>query len=202
MIFQHTVEAVLNGTKTQTRRVVKENQDLWFDEGNYVVYENGRAKYRVGNTYAVQPGRCKKAVARIRITDIRQELKRLESSRKATSRKQDRQIKSTMKRFGTLYKNLVFHPRAGEGFLNLQSDLQLRAEELIHNMNEDSSRLMVKRKLFSRKGGLSVLECEFAYRGRVYWRRGADGKTHVLAIGTKNTQAKDLAYLESLQWEK
>lgn len=73
MIFQHTVEAVLNGTKTQTRRVVKENQDLWFDEGNYVVYENGRAKYRVGNTYAVQPGRCKKAVARIRITDIRQE---------------------------------------------------------------------------------------------------------------------------------
>lgn len=73
MIFQHTVEAVLNGTKTQTRRVVKENQDLWFDDGNYVVYENGRVKYRVGQTYAVQPGRCKKAVARIRITDIRQE---------------------------------------------------------------------------------------------------------------------------------
>jgi len=132
------------------------------------------------------------------VTHIRQELKRLESSRKATSRKQDKQIKSTMKRFRTLYKNLEFHPRAAEGFLSLQSDLQLRAEELIHNMNEDSSRITVKRKLFSKKGTRPVLEYEFAYRGRIYWKRGADEKVQILAIGTKNTQAKDLAYLESL----
>ena len=132
------------------------------------------------------------------VTHIRQELERLESSRKATSRKQDRQIKSTMKRFRTLYKNLEFHPRAAEGFLNLQSDLQLRAEELIHKINEDSNRLTVKRKLFSKKGALPVLECEFAYRGRVYWKHSADGKPQILAIGTKNTQAKDLAYLQTL----
>jgi hypothetical protein len=130
------------------------------------------------------------------VTHIRQELGRLESSRKATSRKQDRQIKSTMKRFRTLYKNLEFSPRAAEGFLNLESDFQLRAEELIHNMNEDSGRLTVKRKLFSKKGGRPVLECEFAYRGRIYWKRGPDGKAQILAIGTKNTQVKDLAYLE------
>ena len=130
------------------------------------------------------------------ITDIRQELKRLESYRKATSRKQDKQIKNTMKRFETLYKNLEFHPRVAEGFLNLQSDLHLRAEELIHVMNEDSSRLTVKRKVFSKKGDFPVLECEFAYRGRIYWKRRPDGRAQVLAIGTKNTQAKDLAYLK------
>ena len=132
------------------------------------------------------------------VTHLGQELERLESSRTATSKKQDKQIKSGMKRFKTLYKNLKFHPRAVEGFLNLQGELQLRAEELIHNMNEDSSRLTVKRKVFSKKGSLPVLESEFAYRGRIYWKRGADGKAQILAIGTKKTQAKDLAYLESL----
>ena len=46
------------------------------------------------------------------VANLRQELERLESSRKAPSRKQDKQIKSAMKRFRTLYKNLEFHPRA------------------------------------------------------------------------------------------
>lgn len=132
------------------------------------------------------------------LTHIRQELERLESSRKAAPRKQEKQIKNTMKRFRTLYKNLEFHPRAAEGFLSLQGDLQLRAEEFIHNMNEDKSRLTVKRKVFSKKGASPAFESEFAYRGRLYWKRGADGKTQILAIGTKNTQAKELAYLENL----
>jgi len=132
------------------------------------------------------------------VTHLGQELERMESSRKTTSKKQDKQIKSSMKRFKTLYKNLKFHPRAVEGFLNLQGELQLRAEELIHNMNEDSGRLTVKRKVFSKKGSLPVLESEFAYRGRIYWKRNSDGKTQILAIGTKKTQTKDLAYLESL----
>lgn len=132
------------------------------------------------------------------VTHLGQELERMESSQKATSKKQDKQIKSSMKRFKTLYKNLKFHARAVEGFLNLQGELQLRAEELIHNMNEDSSRLTVKRKVFSKKGSLPVLESEFAYRGRIYWKRNSDGKAQVLAIGTKKSQTKDLAYLESL----
>ncbi|NVM56575.1 MAG: hypothetical protein HWN51_00425, partial [Desulfobacterales bacterium] len=86
------------------------------------------------------------------VAHLRQELERLESSRKAPSGKQNRQINSTMKRFRTLYKNLEFHARAAEGFLSLESDLQLRAEEFIHNMNEDSSRITVRRKVFSKKG--------------------------------------------------
>lgn len=53
MIFFHTADKVLSGEKTQTRRL----------KGNYAV----------GKTYSVQPGRGKKAVARIRITLIRRE---------------------------------------------------------------------------------------------------------------------------------
>jgi hypothetical protein len=86
-----------------------------------------------------------------------------------------------------------------EGFVSLQGDLQLRVEEVIHTMNQDSDRLSVKRKVFAKKGALPVFESEFGYRGRIYWKRAEDGKVHVLAIGTKNTQSKDLAYLERLQ---
>jgi hypothetical protein len=136
------------------------------------------------------------------VTGLGQELEHLESSQKATSKKQQKQVKGTMKRFTTLYKNLEFDPRAVEGFLNLPNELHLRAEEFIHNMNEDSSTLTVRRKVFSKKGALPVLECEFAYRGRIYWRLRADGKAQILAIGSKNTQAKDLAYLERLLREQ
>jgi predicted nucleic acid-binding Zn-ribbon protein len=130
---------------------------------------------------------------------LKEELERLESSRKVSAKKATKQVDSVMKRFRTLYKSLEFDPRAVEGFLHLEGDLQLKAEECIHNLNEDSSRLAVRRKVFSGKGALPVLESDFAYKGRIYWRREADGKTRVLAIGTKNTQAKDLAYLETLE---
>ena len=129
---------------------------------------------------------------------LQHELKRIESSRKTPSKKQRKQIDTNMKRFKTLYKNLEFHHRAVEGFLNLPSDLQLRAEEFIHNTNEDSTRLSVKRKVFSKKGTVPVFECEFAYRGRIYWKPAGSGKTQILVIGTKHTQTKDLAYLEGL----
>ena len=129
---------------------------------------------------------------------LRQELQEIDSSRKTSSKKQRKKTSTAMKRFRTLYKNLDFHERAIEGFLGLETDLELRAEELIHNLSIDSSRLIVKRKVFARTGTLPVLESEFAYKGRLYWRQREDGKIEVLAIGTKNSQGKDLGYLESL----
>jgi hypothetical protein len=89
--------AILDGRKTMTRRLVKTGDvelvrpelpgDRVFFHSNtmYVKYPatetreitavetNGRLKWRVGQTYAVQPGRTKSGVGRIRITDIRQE---------------------------------------------------------------------------------------------------------------------------------
>ena len=75
MIFQHTIEAVLSGKKTQTRRVVKAGQEatLWDSAIVLVTMGNGSAKYALGGEYAVQPGRGKKSVARIVVTAIRQE---------------------------------------------------------------------------------------------------------------------------------
>jgi len=127
---------------------------------------------------------------------LQEESERLQSTQKAFTKSRAKQIESTMKRFRALYKNLEFHDRAIEGFLNLQSELQLKAEECIHNINADESRLSVKRKVFAGKGALPAFECDFAYRGRIYWKKTADGRTEILAIGTKNTQAKDLAYVK------
>jgi hypothetical protein len=80
MIFQHTWASVLNGTKTQTRRLVKPGQELtlvglWPTTGTprYGVTAGLRMIYAEGQTYAVQPGRGQKSVARVRITNIRRE---------------------------------------------------------------------------------------------------------------------------------
>lgn len=85
---------MLDGTKTQTRRLVSENRvsdmELARDASEWpdlnvkipkvisAVFDclpdaTLRCKWLVGRTYAVQPGRGKKAAGRIRITGIRQE---------------------------------------------------------------------------------------------------------------------------------
>jgi hypothetical protein len=75
MIFQHMLDKVLGGTKRQTRRLVKEGETCHYVGGhiNKVLTAQGRIKYQVGRTYAVQPGRCKPAVTRIKILKIRRE---------------------------------------------------------------------------------------------------------------------------------
>jgi len=85
MIFKQW-QQVLDGTKTQTRRVVKysewaENSHGYevphpifgLDQIDTVYTAGGRGKWQVGRTYAVQPGRGKKAVGRIRMMKIRRE---------------------------------------------------------------------------------------------------------------------------------
>jgi len=80
MIFKQW-QQVLDGTKTQTRRLTKRGQQLTpnrlHTEHTWpfppTVLENAQIKWMVGKTYAVQPGRGKKAVGRIRITGIRRE---------------------------------------------------------------------------------------------------------------------------------
>ncbi len=82
MIFQHTHELVLNGTKTQTRRIQKPWQALMrFDFGEASTdplhgkpfvcdTRTGRVVYQAGKTYAVQSGRGQPAIGRIYIEDI------------------------------------------------------------------------------------------------------------------------------------
>jgi len=72
MIFSHTLPQVINGEKQQTRRLVKSNE-IFDVEQRAIVKANARTMYKVGKSYAVQPNRGKKSVARIVITDIRRE---------------------------------------------------------------------------------------------------------------------------------
>ncbi len=59
MIFQkESIEAILDGRKTMTRRIVKEGE-LEFQEPCRVETFLGRVKWRVGKKYAVCPGRGK-----------------------------------------------------------------------------------------------------------------------------------------------
>ena len=85
MIFKQC-EQVLDGTKTQTRRPVKEREQLisgdvgrpiWVHAGGHSAATckviGPGARFVTGKTYAIQPGRGKKAVGRIRITKIRRQ---------------------------------------------------------------------------------------------------------------------------------
>ena len=125
---------------------------------------------------------------------LRSELDRLALKPKKKKKTMDR----AGKRFTVLYKNLAFTERALEGFLDLTDEFQLKAEEVIHRLNEDESAVSVKRKVFGKGGKMNVLEVAFSYSGRIYYQKDSQGRKTIVAVGTKNTQEKDLAYLESI----
>lgn len=67
-------EKSVKGEKTMTRRLVKEGERMINLPSGKVVYgANGRVKWRVGQTYAIQPGRGVAAIGRFTLLDIRRE---------------------------------------------------------------------------------------------------------------------------------
>ena len=67
-----------------------------------------------------------------------------------------------------------------------------------YQLNEDPALVRVKRKVFGGKGQKTVLEVIFGYKGRLYFRNTKEKGIEVLAIGTKNTQARELEFLARL----
>ena len=128
------------------------------------------------------------------VLQLRSELDRLSLKGK----KKKKTVDWAAKRFAVLYKNLAFTERSVEGFLDLTDEFQLKAEEVIHKLNEDESAVSVKRKVFGKGGKMNVLEVAFAYSGRIYYQKDSQAKKTIVAVGTKNSQEKDLAYLESI----
>jgi hypothetical protein len=69
MLFQYTLPQVLAGEKTMTRRLIAPNDTVVAGANGHIqaILSNGRDKFRVGKTYAVQPARGKPQVARIEV---------------------------------------------------------------------------------------------------------------------------------------
>ena len=132
------------------------------------------------------------------VLKLKEELARLRE-RTEKPRQKRKKKDELRKRFKVLYKNLTFTDRAIEGFLILTDDFQLKAEETILNLNQDESIISIKRKVFGKGGKMNILETDFSYSGRIYFKRDAGSKNKIMAIGTKNTQEKDITYLEGVR---
>ena len=102
------------------------------------------------------------------------------------------------KLFSVLYKNIGINRKALTGFLNLTEDQQIKAEEIIQQLDQNPENIIIKRKVFSgKKHKTTCLEALFAYNGRLYFRKKGN-MLEVVVIGTKNTQTKDIEFLYSL----
>jgi hypothetical protein len=113
--------------------------------------------------------------------------------------RQKRKVESVVqKRFKALYKHVTFENRAYEGFAKLTEDMKIKAEEVVQQLSQDPAGVLVKRKVLMKKNPTAVFEVTFAYNGRIYFTRSKDNPAAILAIGTKNTQDKDLAYIDKL----
>ncbi|MGE5841759.1 MAG: hypothetical protein ACM335_05745 [Deltaproteobacteria bacterium] len=129
------------------------------------------------------------------VAQLRDEMDRLAQQ----SRKIRKTVEAARKRFAVLYRNLLFTDRALEGFLALTDESQLKAEETIHKLNDDESAVTVKRKVFGKGEKMDFLEVTFAYSCRLYYQKHSQARKVIVGIGTKNTQERDLAYLESIK---
>ncbi len=131
-----------------------------------------------------------------RIRELEDQLAQLAKEREALSQQQNKATGGLRKRLETLYKNTAFTHRALAGLAELPESMQIKAEEVIHQLNANADDVPIKRKLFRGKGKETVFEIVFARKGRLYFRRTKARKVDVLAVGTKNTQEKDLVYLD------
>jgi len=132
------------------------------------------------------------------IDALRDQIRQYEKARRSEEKQKVRAVEAAGKRFRTLYKKLTVHPRAVEGYVELTDDMRIKAEEIVHQLNENPDQVPIKRKVFGRKGMETVLEVIFAYNGRLYFRRRGDQRIEVLVIGTKNTQNRDLGFIKKI----
>lgn len=130
---------------------------------------------------------------------LREMIHQYEKEHQKSGKQKVKAAATIRKRFKILYKHLHFQQRALEGLANLPEDMKNKAEEIIHQLNADAAIVQVKRKVLMKKNPRPVLEVPFAYNGRLYFTKNRDNHIEILAVGTKNTQAKDLAFIDHMQ---
>lgn len=127
---------------------------------------------------------------------LKKKIQELEKSQNHLTRQKDKTVEKLGKRFKALYKNIEITSRALAALTDMTDEMSLKAEELIHQLNDDPALVTVKRKVFSKKGKTTSFEVIFAYNGRLYFRKTNGNRIKIPIIGSKNTQAKDLLFLE------
>jgi hypothetical protein len=132
------------------------------------------------------------------IEALSEKLKRYEKTSRKGDVQREKAYDTAARRFKALYKNIKFSDKALSGFMELVPDMQIKSEEVIHQLNEDPQLVTIKRKVFGKKGAKTVLEVIFGYKGRLYYRKTKDHLIDIVLIGTKNTQARDLEYLNKI----
>ena len=129
---------------------------------------------------------------------LKEKIEQYERDYKKNKSQRQKEREALSKRFVTLYKNILVHTRAIDGYLELPDELKIKAEEIIHQLNYDPQIVTIKRKVFGKKNRETVLEVLFAYKGRLYFRNTHQNRVEVLVVGTKHTQSKDLSFLNNL----
>jgi DNA gyrase/topoisomerase IV subunit A len=132
------------------------------------------------------------------IQALREKFTLLEKEQRREDKGRQKSHAAHQKRFATLYKNILVSERAVDGFMELNEEMRLKAEEVIHQLDATPDVVTIKRKVFGRKNRETVFEVVFAYRGRLYFRRSPDRRVEIAAIGTKNSQARELEFLAGL----
>jgi hypothetical protein len=130
------------------------------------------------------------------ISELKERIESYEKDKRPA--RKNKAADTIQKRFHVLYKNLAITDRAISGYTDLNEELKLKAEEVIHQLNSNPGAVTIKRKVFGGKGHKTVLEVIFGYKGRLYFRNTKENRVEVLAIGTKNTQARELEFLARL----
>ena len=133
----------------------------------------------------------------VEVNELKSSLEKYEQ-RKSGRKSKRSEVDFISKRFKTLYKYVEMSRKALNGFINLSEDQQIKAEEIIHQLDRDPGSVIVKRKVFSgKKHKATCFEVLFAYNGRLYFMNHPN-RTQVVVIGTKQTQTKDMEYLHNL----
>ncbi|MCP4672209.1 MAG: hypothetical protein GY857_12985 [Desulfobacula sp.] len=130
------------------------------------------------------------------IDELKSTIQKYERRKGSKSRRNEFDFLSKL--FSVLYKNININRKALTGLLSLTEDQQIKAEEIIHQLDQAPENVVIKRKVFSgKKHKTTCLEILFAYNGRLYFRK-QENLIEVVVIGTKNTQTKDMEFLHSL----
>ncbi len=191
-------QAIVQGKKKLTSEIVKIKKKLEKERLKASKNEDEMIKEIVAIEEKLDVNIAKQEKRQQEINALKDKIKRLEKERRKGERQKLKSLESIQKRFRTLYKNISINDRAIGGFAELEEDMKIKSEEIIHKLNANPDKVPIKRKVFGKKTRKTVQEVMFAYKGRLYYRKTKDYNLEIIAIGTKNTQAKDLEFIDSL----